>query len=59
MLPRRLPASRSSTDASGNATVFSEPFSGRVLGIKVTRGTLTSGAVDVTATVDGTEGSPC
>lgn len=54
MLPRRLSRITVLTDASGNATVYSDAFSGVVLGIKVTRGTLTSGAVDVTVTVDGT-----
>jgi hypothetical protein len=54
MLPRRLAPITLTTDASGNATVQSAAFSGRVLAIRVTRGTLTSGAVDITITVNGT-----
>ena len=53
MRPRRLASIAIATDGSGAATVFSEAFDGRILAIRVTRGTMTSGAVDITVTVDG------
>lgn len=52
MLPRRLATIAVVTDAGGAATVRSEAFSGVVLAIRVTRGTLTSGAVDCVITVN-------
>lgn len=54
MLPRRLARITVTADGAGAATVFSETFSGVVLAIRVTRGTLASGAVDCTATIEGT-----
>lgn len=54
MLPRRLTTIPVTTDSGGAATVRSDPFAGVVLAIRVTRGTLTSGAVDCVVTVNGT-----